>query len=72
MTHAMPVCRFTQDTINRVPKAADAERGVQAWADLRRLLRANIGVVARPPSDVLVISEEFGGTPGYRVPASDG
>lgn len=56
----MPVYRLTKDAITELPKATYAERGVKERADLQRLLKANIGVVAPPPSDVLVISEEFG------------
>jgi hypothetical protein len=53
----MPVYRLTKDAIIELPKATYAERGVKERADLQRLLKANIGVVA---PDVLVISEEFG------------
>lgn len=56
----MPVYRLTKDAITELPKVTYAERGVKERADLQRLLKANIGVVAPPPSDVLVISEEFG------------
>lgn len=56
----MPDYRLTKDAIIELPKATYAERGVKERADLQRLLKANIGVVAPPPSDVLVISEEFG------------
>lgn len=56
----MPVYRLTKDAITELPKATYAERGVKERTDLQRLLKANVGVVAPPPSDVLVISEEFG------------
>ena len=53
----MPVYRLTKDAIIELPKATYAERGVKERADLQRLFKTNIGVVA---PDVLVISEEFG------------
>ncbi len=53
----MPVYRLTKDAIIKLPKATYAERGVKERADLQRLLKANISVVA---PDVLVIYEEFG------------
>lgn len=45
----MPVYRLTKDAITELPKATYAERGVKERADLQRLLKANIGVVAPPP-----------------------
>jgi hypothetical protein len=53
----MPVYRLTKDAIVELPQATYAERGLKERADLQRLLKANIGVVA---PDVLVIAEEFG------------
>lgn len=53
----MPVYRLTSDSIEKLPATSFAERGVLERADLQRLLKANISVVAR---DVLVIAEEFG------------
>jgi hypothetical protein len=53
----MAVFRLTRDSIVKLPDTTFAERGVKERADLQRLLRANISVVAE---DVLVIAEEFG------------
>jgi hypothetical protein len=52
----MPIFRLTKDAIIELPKATYAEKGVKERADLQRLLKANIGVVA---PDVLIIYEEF-------------
>jgi RecB family endonuclease NucS len=54
----MPIYRLTKEAITELPKATFVERGVKERADLQRLLKANIGIVA---PGVLVISEEFGG-----------
>lgn len=53
----MPVYKITPDRIDALPSTSFAERGIKERADLQRLLRANIAVVA---PDVLVIAEEFG------------
>lgn len=53
----MPIYRLTKDAINKLDYTTFAERGVKERADLQRLLKANIEVVA---PNVLVISEEFG------------
>ena len=52
----MPVYRITPELIEALPETSFPQRGIKERADLQRLLRANIGVVA---PDVLVISEEF-------------
>lgn len=52
----MPVYRLTTDSIEALATTSFAERGILERADLQRLLKANISVVAR---DVLVIDEEF-------------
>jgi len=52
----MPVYRITPESIEALPETSFPQRGIKERADLQRLLRANIGVVA---PDVLVISEEF-------------
>jgi hypothetical protein len=54
---AMPVYRLTSQAIEALPGTSFAERGVRERADLQRLLKANVAVVA---PDVLVICEEFG------------
>ncbi len=53
----MPVYKITPDRIDALPATSFVERGIRERADLQRLLRANISVVA---PDVLVIAEEFG------------
>ncbi len=53
----MPLYRLTQDAILELPRTSYADKGVKERADLQRLLKANIAVVA---PDVMVISEEFG------------
>ncbi len=53
----MPVYRFTPTAIVPLPHTTYAAQGVRERADLQRLLRANVAVVA---PDVLVIAEEFG------------
>jgi len=52
----MPVYRLTKDSIQPLPQASFAQQGFKERADLQRLLKANIAVVA---DDVLVIAEEF-------------
>lgn len=52
----MPVYRITPDRIESLPETSFPDRGIKERADLQRLLRANIGVVA---PNVLVIAEEF-------------
>lgn len=52
----MPVFRLTSQSIEPLPATSFAANGVRERADLQRLLRANIAVVA---DDVLVIAEEF-------------
>jgi hypothetical protein len=52
----MPVYRITPDRIEALPETSFPQRGIKERADLQRLLRANIGVVA---PDVLIIAEEF-------------
>lgn len=52
----MPIFRLTKDAIQLLPETSFPEHGIKERADLQRLLRANIGVVA---PDVLVIAEEF-------------
>lgn len=53
----MPLYRLTSDAFEKLPPTSFAERGVRERADLQRLLKADISVVA---GDVLVIAEEFG------------
>ncbi len=53
---SMPIFRLTKDAIEPLTESAFHERGVKERADLQRLLRANIAVVA---TDVLIIAEEF-------------
>src|SRR5437016_2974838 len=53
----MPIYRLTNDAITALPKTSYADRGVKERADLQRLLKSNIAVVA---PDVLVLCEEFG------------
>ena len=53
----MSIYRLTKQAITELPKATYAEHGVRERADLQRLLKSNIEVVA---PDVLIISEEFG------------
>lgn len=52
----MPVFRLTADSIEPLSQTSFADRGVKERADLQRLLRTNIAVVA---DDVVVIAEEF-------------
>ncbi len=52
----MPVYRITKDQIDALPATSFPERGIRERADLQRLLRGDIEVVA---PDVLVIAEEF-------------
>lgn len=52
----MPVFKISPDKIEALPETSFPERGIKERADLQRLLRANIGVVA---PDVLIIGEEF-------------
>lgn len=52
----MPVYRISPDTIEALPETSFQAQGIRERADLQRLLRANIGVVA---PNVLVIAEEF-------------
>jgi hypothetical protein len=52
----MPIFRLTKDAIELLPQTSLAQHGFQERADLQRLLRVNISVVA---PDVLVIGEEF-------------
>ena len=52
----MPIYRLTQDAIKSLPASTFAKHGIKERADLQRLLKDNIGIVAR---DVLVIAEEF-------------
>jgi len=52
----MPVYRMTSERIEALPETSFPKQGIRERADLQRLLRANISVVA---PDVLVISEEF-------------
>ncbi len=52
----MPVFRLTKSSIEPLAEATLAGQGVKERADLQRLLKANIAVVA---PDVLVIAEEF-------------
>lgn len=52
----MPIYRLTKDAITELKKVTYAERGLKERADLQRLLKTNIKVVA---PDVLVIAEEF-------------
>jgi len=52
----MPVYRLTKDSIQPLPQASFAQQGFKERADLQRLLKANIAVVA---DDLLVIGEEF-------------
>ncbi|MGD9690393.1 MAG: DUF4268 domain-containing protein [Phycisphaerales bacterium] len=52
----MPVYKITTDRIDALPATSFVERGIKERADLQRLLRANIAVVA---PNVLVIAEEF-------------
>jgi len=54
--HIMPVYRMTSERIEALPETSFPKQGIRERADLQRLLRANISVVA---PDVLVISEEF-------------
>lgn len=53
----MPVYRLRANTIDTLPEATFAEIGIHERADLQRLLRAQIEVIA---PDTLVITEEFG------------
>lgn len=53
----MAVFKITPERIEPLHETTFAQRGIKERADLQRLLRANIGVVA---PDVLVIAEEFG------------
>lgn len=53
----MAIYRLTKNAITPLREVTYAERGVKERADLQRLLKANISVVA---PGVLVISEEFG------------
>lgn len=53
----MPLYRLTPEAIIELPRTSYADRGVRERADLQRLLKTNIAVVA---PDVMVISEEFG------------
>lgn len=53
----MPIYRLTKDEITQLREVTYAEHGVKERADLQRLLKTNISVVA---PGVLVISEEFG------------
>lgn len=57
MLRIMPVYKITPDRIDALPATSFVERGIRERADLQRLLRGNIAVVA---PDVLVIAEEFG------------
>ena len=52
----MALYLISPDKIEPLPETSFPQRGIRERADLQRLLRANIGVVA---SDVLVIAEEF-------------
>ncbi len=52
----MPVYRISPNSIEALSETTFSDRGIRERADLQRLLRANIGVVA---PDVLVIAEEF-------------
>lgn len=52
----MPLYRLNSDSIEELPEATFAQLGIYERADLQRLLKANVAVVA---PDVLVISEEF-------------
>lgn len=52
----MPVYRITPERIEPLTETSFPQRGIKERADLQRLLRANIGVVA---PDVLIIAEEF-------------
>jgi hypothetical protein len=53
---SMPIFKLTKDALHALPETAFHAHGVKERADLQRLLRANIGVVA---PDVLIIAEEF-------------
>ncbi len=52
----MPVFKFTRDAITAINTATFAELGIEERADLQRLLRDQIEIIA---PDTLVISEEF-------------
>lgn len=53
----MAVYTLTSDSIRKLNETTFADHAIKERADLQRLLRAHIGVVA---PDVLVIAEEFG------------
>ncbi len=53
----MPLFEMTPDALVQVPSSTFAAEHVLERADLQRLLRARIDVVA---DDVLIVSEEFG------------
>jgi hypothetical protein len=54
----MPIFEITQDRLVELQPTAFSDHGVRERADLQRLLRTQIEVIA---PDVLVVSEEFGG-----------
>jgi hypothetical protein len=53
----MPFFVVTPDCLSQVPETTFAAAGIRERADLQRLLRAQIDIVAK---DTLVIAEEFG------------
>lgn len=54
---AMAIYKLSKDAITKLAGTTFADRGVKERADLQRLLRVNIAVVAE---DTLVIGEEYG------------
>src|SRR5690349_10598691 len=54
----MPIFEMTHDRLVELQPTAFASQGLRERADLQRLLRDQIEIVA---PDVLVVSEEFGG-----------
>ena len=52
----MPVFRITKESIVQLPETTFAAKGIRERADLQRLLKPNIAVVA---PDVLIICDEF-------------
>lgn len=53
----MAFYEMTQDCLREVPGTTFAAAGIRERADLQRVLRAQIGIVAK---DTLIIAEEFG------------
>jgi hypothetical protein len=54
----MPIFEITQDRLVELQRTAFSEQGVRERADLQRLLRTQVQIIA---PDVLVVSEEFAG-----------